>query len=284
MTDLSIAVVRSRRDVASFRQKFERWSRANDSLVCVGLDPDPARLPMQWLSTHDPVFDFNRRIVEATLDLVCAYKPNLAFYEALGPGGLEALWRTVELLPVDMPVILDFKAGDIDHSAANYAKAAFEVWGFDAVTVNPYMGTDSIDPFVAYSHRCTFVLIRTSNRSAGQFQDLVVNGEPLYRRVARELLSRYTSEALGLVVGATAPAQLADIRSLAPDRLILVPGIGPQGGDAEAAVRAGLDPEGTGLMVAASRAIIYASGDRDFPQQARLKAMELRNFINRFRK
>jgi orotidine 5'-phosphate decarboxylase subfamily 2 len=240
-------------------------------------------MPLTWLSSENPVFEFNQRIIEATWDLVCGYKPNLAFYEALGTEGIEALWRTVEFLPTDMPIILDFKAGDIDNSAANYAKAAFEVWGFDAVTVNPYMGTDSIDPFMAYQDRCTFVLIRTSNRSASQFQDLMVDGEPLYRRVARELLGRYNSEALGLVVGATAPAQLADLRSLAPRQLILVPGIGAQGGDAGEAVKAGLDEEGGGLIVAASRAIIYASGDRDFPQQARRKALELRDLINKYR-
>ncbi len=283
MTDLRTVSTRVNRNAATFREKFEQWSRANHSLLCVGLDPDPAKMPMEWLCSDDPVFDFNRRIVDATWDLVCAYKPNLAFYEALGPSGMEALWRTLELLPQDMPVILDFKAGDIDNSAANYAKAAYEVWGFDAVTVNPYMGTDSIDPFTTYRTKCTFVLIRTSNRSAGMFQDLPVDGEPLYRRIARELLERYPSDALGLVVGATAPAQLADLRALAPDRFILVPGIGPQGGDTGTAVRSGLDVTGSGLIVAASRAVIYAGSGRDFYRHARAKAMELRDLINRYR-
>ncbi len=274
---------RLERDTIDFQAKFERWSEANQSLLCVGLDPDLARLPMDWLSKDDPIFDFNRRIIEATWDLVCAYKPNLAFYEVLGPQGLEALWRTVEMLPRDMPVILDFKAGDIDNSAANYARAAYEVWGFDAVTVNPYMGTDCLDPFLQYSGKCTFVLIRTSNRSAGQFQDLRVGGEPLYRYIARYLLAKYPMHSLGLVVGATAPSQLADLRTLAPNQPILVPGIGPQGGDIGEAVRAGLDAQGGGLLISASRAVIYAGGDRDFAQQARRKAMELKALINRYR-
>jgi uridine monophosphate synthetase len=256
-----------------FFQKLMARIDANDSLLCVGLDPDPSRFSPPLLEEASPIFAFNKRIVDATQDLVCAYKPNIAFYEAVGLPGMEALKATIEYVPDEIPVILDAKRGDIGSTARAYATAAFEVWGADAVTVNPYLGYDAVEPFLAYDDKAVFLLCHTSNPGARDFQNLRFHGQPLHEIVARKALEWGAA----LVVGATYPQALRQIRELAPQSWILVPGIGAQGGDLEVALAAGLNSQGHGLILNASRSIIYAPD----PHEA---AMELRDRINQGRR
>jgi uridine monophosphate synthetase len=238
---------------------FYRWleetARRNDSLLCVGLDPRP-----ESLAQGDDLFRFNQRIIDGTKDLVCAYKPNFAFYESAGPAGLEALSRTVAYIheTAGVPVILDAKRGDIGSTAEAYARAAFEVWGADALTVNPYLGSDSVEPFTAYAERGVFLLCHTSNPGATDLQALPCPDRPLYEVVAE----KGSAWGTGLVVGATYPEALARIRALAPEAWILLPGVGAQGGDLEAALAAGLRADGLGVVVNASRGVIYAPDPR----------------------
>lgn len=249
---------------------FYEWlaetAQRNDSLLCVGLDTQP-----EQLAGAAGQFDFNRRIVDATRDLVCCYKPNFAFYEQVGLDGLEALRRTVAYIhdTAGVPVILDAKRGDIGSTAAAYARAAFQTWGADALTVNPYLGGDSIASFTAYPDRGVFVLCHTSNPGATDLQTLPCPARPLYEMVAEKAAGWGT----GLVVGATYPEALARVRALAPQAWILLPGVGPQGGDLEAALAAGLRGDKLGVIVNASRGILYA-GD---PRRA---ALDLRQQIN----
>jgi uridine monophosphate synthetase len=256
-----------------FFEKLRARIDANDSLLCVGLDPDLSRFPPQLLEEASPILAFNTRIVDATHDLACAYKPNIAFYEAAGLPGMEALEATIEYIPDEIPVILDAKRGDIGSTARAYAKAAFEVWGADAVTVNPYLGYDAVQPFLAYEDKAVFLLCHTSNPGARDFQSLRSYGQPLHEIVTRKALEWGAA----LVVGATYPEALRQIRRLAPESWILVPGIGAQGGDLEAALAAGLNSQGHGLIINASRSIIYAP-------DARQAAMELRDRINQGRR
>ncbi len=243
--------------------KFYHWlaetARRNESLLCVGLDPRPERL-----APGDDLLSFNRRVVDATRDLVCAYKPNFAFYEAAGPEGLAALRQTIAYVheTAGVPVILDAKRGDIGSTAAAYARAAFEVWGADALTVNAYLGHDSVTPFTAYAERGVFLLCHTSNPGATDLQTLPCPSRPLYEHVAEQAAAWGT----GLVVGATYPEALARVRALAPEAWVLLPGVGAQGGDLAAALAAGLRADGLGVVVNSSRGIIYA-GD---PRQAAL--------------
>lgn len=271
----------------SFRERLRAASERSGSLLCVGLDPDPARLPTHLGPADDArtVLAFNRAIIEATADLVCAYKPNLGFYLAYGPAGVEALIETRRLIPAEIPVILDAKVGDLGNTSVAYARAYFDAWNFDAVTVHPYMGEDSLEPFLSRSDRAVFVLVKTSNPGSGDLQDLPVTDEgttePLYLRVAeraRRWQGRYGT--CGLVVGATYPRQLAEVRERCPDLPILVPGVGAQGGDLTTTVQAGLDPAGGGLLINAARGVIYAGTGPDFAQAARRAAIELRDAIN----
>jgi uridine monophosphate synthetase len=249
--------------------EFYGWlaetARRNDSLLCVGLDPRPERL-----APGDDLFRFNCRVIDATRDLVCAYKPNSAFYEVAGTAGLEALQRTVAYIheTAGVPVILDAKRGDIGSTAEAYAHAAFEVWGADAVTVSPYLGGDSVAAFTAHAGRGVFVLCHTSNPGAIDLQMLPCPSRPLYELVAEKA----AAWGGGLVVGATYPEALAHVRALAPHAWILLPGVGAQGGDLEAALAAGLRADGLGVVVNSSREIIYA----DDPRQA---ALDLRRRI-----
>lgn len=249
----------------TFYQQLAEAARQNDSLLCIGLDPQADRL-----GPGTGLFDFNRRIVDATRDLVCAYKPNAAFYEAAGSNGMEALRRTIAYIhdTAGVPVILDAKRNDIGSTAEAYARAAFETWGADALTVNPYMGGDSIAPFTAYTDRGVFLLCHTSNPGAADFQTLPCPVRRLYEVVAERAAAWNT----GLVAGATYPEALARIRAIAPRAWILLPGVGAQGGDLEASVAAGMREDGLGLIVNSSRGIIYA-GD---PRRA---ALELRRRI-----
>jgi len=255
----------------SFVEKLARAVTVNRSLLCIGLDPHSSYFP-QVLEPNF-IFAFNKTIIDATHDLVCAYKPNFAFYEVQGLEGLAALRRTIEYVHevTNVPVILDAKRGDIGSTAEAYAKAAFEVWGADAVTVNPYLGHDAVQPFTAYADRGVFLLGHTSNPGATDLQTLDCGGRPLYQVVA-EYAVRWGAN-VGLVIGATYPQALQVVREMAPQMWILLPGVGAQEGDLEAALAAGLDEQGSGVIVSASRSIIYA-------ENPRAAAQELRGRIN----
>ena len=261
-----------------FVSRLLNASRRNRSLLCVGLDPDPSKLPVK------DIFEFNKAIIDATADLVCCYKPNLAFYEALGIRGLQALKKTVNYIPRDIPVIGDAKRGDIGNTAAAYAKALFGYYKFDAVTVNPYMGYDSVKPFLDYRDKGIFVVCRTSNSSASDFQDLVDNfGMKFYQTVALRAGDWNKGGNVGLVVGATCPEELKEIRKLCPGMPLLIPSIGAQGGDLELSVRYGVDAAKEMAIIVAARQVLYASKGPDYAQAARKAASELRDAINRYR-
>jgi orotidine-5'-phosphate decarboxylase len=256
-------------------------SHRNRSLLCVGLDPDPRQIPAAPHAGADPVYAFCMAIVEATADLVCAFKPNIAFFEALGPAGVATLQRLVGDMPRTVPVIIDAKRGDIGSTAVAYAEAIFERLGADAVTLSPYLGGDAMQPFLDYADRGCFILCKTSNPGSGDVQDLkLASGEPLYLAVARRAQHAWnTNGNAGLVVGATYPAVLAQVRAACPDLPILVPGVGVQGGELAAAVRAAIDTHSAGALINASRSILYASG-ADFAEAARQEALRLRDAIN----
>ena len=261
---------------ASFRAKYDAAVAANDSLLCVGLDPDPARLP-EGVDADA----YLRAVIDATADLVCCYKPNAAFFEARGANGLEDLRRLIAEIPGEIPVLLDAKRGDVGHTASFYARAAFETLGADAVTVTPYLGGDAVEPFLAYEDRHSFVLCRTSNAGAGEFQDRVLaeGGRPLYLEVAARANEWNTRGNVGLVVGATYPEEAHAIRELCPELLFLMPGVGAQTGELEAAVRAAVDAGGGGILVNASRSVLYADAHGDFAAAARAEALRLRAAI-----
>ncbi len=257
-----------------FIEKLLNMSRKNSSLLCIGLDPDPE------LMAGKDVVQFNKAIIEATSDLVCAYKPNLAFYEALGSAGLSILEETVKHIPGDVPVIADAKRGDIGNTAKAYARALFSVFGFDAATVSPYLGYDSIEPFVGYRDKGVFILCRTSNKGARDFQDLHTDGLPLYEVVARKAGEWNLHGNIGLVVGATYPEELKKVRSICPEMCLLIPGIGTQGGELASAVRYGVDARGERAIFNVSRQILYASREKDFAEMAREMADRIRQQIN----
>lgn len=267
-------------------QKLFETSTSHDSLLCLGLDPDLDRFPRCLDRSDDPIGAFNRAIIEATADVVCAYKLNVAFYEVHGLYGWRALEATVAAIPPSVPVILDAKRGDIGNTARQYARSAFEQLGVDAITINPYLGRDGIQPFLDYADKLTFLLAATSNPGADDLQSFTdAHGLPLYRHVARLGASLHGRPgSVGLVAGATRPERLAEIRAEAPALWLLVPGIGAQGGDLSASLRHGLDAEGRGLLVAVSRSLLYASQDPDFAAATRLAAMEMNDAINRHRR
>ncbi len=274
----------------NFLEKLVTASRRQNSLLCVGLDPEPDHMPAQSheVPVATAVVGFCHSIIGATLPYVCAYKPNLAFFEALGPGGMEAFQEVLGAIPAYIPVIADAKRGDIGNTARNYASALFDVYGCDAATVSPYLGYDSVAPFLAYREKGVLLLCRTSNPGARDFQDLLVqeeNGQtrPLYEVVARRVQSWNEAGNCGLVVGATYPRELRAIRSLCPGMPILVPGVGSQGGDLEASVEAGVDGYGERAIIAVSRAILYASDDSDYAAAAAYEARSLRDRINEAR-
>ncbi len=269
----------------SFFEQLANAAAQNNSLLCVGLDPLPEQIPVQYKRGWpiESILAWNRAVIEATADLVCCYKPNIAFYEALGIPGMELLKETLAMIPQDIPVILDVKRGDMGNTQVAYARACFEELGADAVTISPYLGRDSVEPFAKYTGKGIFVLCHTSNPSASDFQQLEINdwrtldrepNQPLYIHVARTAPT--WSPDIGLVVGATYPEAIAAVRQAAPDRWFLVPGIGAQGGDLKATLNAGLRTDGSGLIISASRGICLA----DDPHQA---ALELRDEINRVR-
>ena len=264
-----------------FAMKLKQAWTHSRSLVCVGLDPDRRQMPVSDVAA------FGRAIVDATADLVCAYKPNLAFYEAMGLDGLHGLKATLEHIKQVAPQVIllgDAKRGDIGSTAQAYATAMFDYWGFDALTASPYLGADSMEPFIERPEKGVFLLCRTSNPGSADFQGLMVQHgvglRPLYHLVA-ESASRWNRNSnIGLVVGATQPAELEEIRGLYPEMPLLIPGVGAQGGDLESAVRGGTDHRGRGAIINSSRGVIYASKGPDFAQAARQAAIELRDAIN----
>ena len=244
----------------------------------MGLDPDPARLG------GTPIAAFIGAIIEATRDIACAYKPNLAFYEAMGIGGMQTLLESLRGVPAHIPIIADAKRGDISSTNRFYAQALFEVYDFDAATVNPYGGGDSVEPFLEYEDRGVFVWCRSSNPGAADLQDLELpDGRRLYEAVAGLANGWNARGNVGLVMGATWPEQLERVRAICPELPLLLPGVGSQGADAAAALRAGLDGEGGGVIVSASRQVLYASAGDDFAEAARREALSLRDELNRHR-
>ena len=272
-----------------FVKKLAGAWRANNSLLCVGLDPDLKRLPAPLVGCADAITQFCRVVVDATADLVCAFKPQIAYFHAeRAEGQLEDLIAYIHERHPAIPVILDAKRGDIGSTAEQYAREAFERYQADAVTVSPFLGHDSITPYTSYKERGVIVLCRTSNPGGSDMQFLDVDGpqgpEKLYQRIARTVATEWNVYGnCALVVGATYPAELADVRRIAGDLPILVPGIGAQGGDIAATVAAGKSSVGSGLIISSGRAILYASGGADYAQTARRVARETRDAINAHR-
>jgi len=271
----------------TFLQKLEGAWKDNNSLVCVGLDPDRARIPEHLSRNADVIFSFNREIIDATADLVCAYKPQFAFYA--GQNALGSLKKTLTYLRdryPNIPVILDAKRGDIGSTAVMYAREAFDQYKADAVTVNPYMGTDTLKPFLDDPDHGVVILCRTSNPGSGDFQDLTVqpSGRKLFEVVAEKAAKDWNYNGnVVLVAGATYPAELAAIRTIVGDMPLLVPGVGAQGGDVEAVLSHGLDSRGAGLIINSSRGILYAGRGSDFAQASREAPVARRDEINRSR-
>jgi len=269
----------------NFKEKLSKIVDKNNSLLCVGLDIDKEKMPkFLFESSKNPYFEFNKSIIDATKDLVCAYKLNMAFYEVLGKEGFDLLEKTVEYIPNDIIIILDGKRSDIGNTARKYAQSLFETFHADAVTVNPYLGKDSVTPFLEYKDKCSFILCRTSNSSARDFQDIKSKDIPLYQTVANKIREWNSYGNCGAVVGATYPDELKMIRGiLGEDIPILIPGIGVQGGDVESTVKHGTNKEGEMAIIVSSRSIIYAGKDEDFAEKARDVASNLRDEINRYR-
>ena len=262
-----------------------RWQHA-DSLLCVGLDPDPAKFPHAFASHDDALFAFCRDIADATAQFACAFKPQIAYFAAHdgGEAQLQRLIAHIKRAHPDVPVILDAKRGDIGSTAQQYAAEAFDRFGADAVTLNPYMGLDSAQPFLSRSERGCVFLCHTSNPGARDFQELQVEGAPLYQHVARTIANDWNANGnCALVVGATFPEELKVIRGIVGDMPLLIPGVGAQGGDVAAVVRSGTAADGTGLMINSSRGILYASRGDDYAQAAADAARTLRDEINRHR-
>ena len=267
-----------------------RWRKA-DTLLCVGLDPDPARFPEAFVDDDDALFSFCRDIVDATAAYACAFKPQIAYFAAHngGEAALQRLMAHIAAAHPDVPVVLDAKRGDIGSTAQQYAVEAFDRFGADAVTLNPYMGRDSAEPFLRRGDRGCVFLCHTSNPGARDFQELTVGdgsggSEPLYQRIARTIAGSWNDAGnCALVVGATFPEELKVIRGIVGDMPLLIPGVGAQGGDVEAVVRNGATADGTGLMINSSRGILYASSGADYAEAAADAARALRDTVNRFR-
>ena len=257
------------------------WSATN-SLVCVGLDSEPSKIPA---FLKGDILTFNKQIIDATASLVCAYKPQIAHYAAIGAE--KELEKTIHYIKSKYPhvyVVLDSKRGDIGNTAQMYAKEAFERYAADAVTVNPYLGFDSLEPFLNYKEKGVIVLCRTSNPSAKDFQDMLVEGKPLYMHVAERATTEWnTHQNVSLVVGATYPQEIRAVRGIVGDMPLLVPGIGAQGGDVKATVLAGIDSKKRGMLINSSRAILYAGSEEDFAEKAAKAALALKEEINSFR-
>lgn len=267
-----------------FKRKLAKAVVKNNSLLCVGLDPDHTKLP-----SGVGQLEFNKSIIDATADLVSAYKPNPAFYEALGSKGIDNLEKTFDYIRErypDIPTILDFKRGDIGNSNRGYAEFAFESLGADAVTLQVYFGQESVQPFLDYVDKGIFLMVRTSNPGGGEFQDLLIDGRPLYQHVAQAIVDRWNGNGNAMFLsGATYPEEIRVLRQIAgPDMPFLSPGIGPQGAITTEAAQAGLNDQGTGLIINSSRQVIFASSGSDFAEGARREAEKIRDTINQMRR
>ena len=263
-----------------FQEKLEKIVEKNNSLVCVGLDSDLNKIPKHLINKEYPQFEFNKTIISATHDLVCAYKPNSAFYEARGEQGIKELKMTVDFINKKYPriiTILDAKRADIGSTNKGYVESIFDYLGFDSVTLHPYLGYEAIQPFLDRKDKGAIILCRTSNPGAGEFQNLTVDKQPLYQIIAKHVINNWnTNNNCLLVVGATYPKELAEIRKIAKDMTFLVPGIGAQGGNVEKTVKAGLNSKKVGMIINSSRQIIFSTNPRK-------ETVKLRDEINRFR-
>ncbi len=264
----------------NYLQKLKEAQDKNQSWLCIGLDPDPNILRVDALKWDEPILPFNKAIIDSTIDLVCAYKPNLGFYLQWGAAGIIALERTTAYIPAHIPIILDCKAGDIGHTQAAWASGLFDVWDVDAITVNPFVGEEAVLPMIGERQdKAVYILARTSNPSATRFQGDLKEGVGLSADVLRQSHKWKTAGHKGYVVGATYPQELEQARRLAPDSNFLIPGIGAQGGNLESAVRFGPD-DFAGPVISSSRSIIYANLNENFADAAREAAKSLRNRIN----
>lgn len=268
-----------------FIEKIQKIVKKNNSLLCVGLDIDKQKMPrFLFKEKKDPYFEFNKSIINATKDTVCAYKLNMAFYEVLGKNGIELLEKTINYIPDDIVIILDGKRNDINSTARFYAKSLFEIFEADAVTINPYLGFDGIKPFLDYKEKCSFILCRTSNKSARDLQDIKSDNIPLYQIVANKIKDWNINKNCGAVVGATYINELKIIREiLGEDIPLLIPGIGKQGGDIEKTVKFGTNKKGELAIINSSRGIIFAGKDKNFAEKARNTAIFLNEEIKKYR-
>lgn len=269
-------------------EKLNSIIQKNNSLVCVGLDSDASKLPAHLKGKPDAQFEFNRAIIDATYDLVCAYKPNTAFYEAFGGEGIVQLKKTCDYIRANHPeivIILDAKRADIGNTNEGYVKFAYDFLGADAITLHPYLGKEAIQPFLDKNDKASIILCRTSNPGAGELQDLKVDGKEVYKHVAGKVSSEWnTNKNCMLVVGATYPEEAAEIRKIVGDDItFLIPGIGAQGGDVEKTITAAKNSKGTGMIINSSRGIIFASNGEDFAEKAKLETQKLRDEINKYR-
>ena len=267
----------------NYLEKLSSIQKKNNSWLCIGLDPNPQKLRVDYLKWDEPILPFNKAIINATADLVCAYKPNLGFYLQWGAAGIIALERTIAYIPKHIPIIIDCKTGDIGHTQAAWAVGLFDEWGVDAITVNPYVGSEAVLPMVGNRpNKAVYILARTSNPSAANFQGELKEKEGLSANVLRQSQTWQTEGHIGYVVGATYPEELAIARQIAPHANFLIPGIGSQGGNLETAVNHGAD-QIAGPVISASRSIIYADMNVNFADAARTAAQNLRDQINQMR-
>lgn len=264
-------------------RNLQKIQQKNRTLICLGLDLDPKKVPAEHAGSVKGLFDFAHRIIDATSDLVCAYKPNLAFYESLGAEGMSLLKLIRDRIPEDVPVILDGKRGDIGNTSQFYAEAMFDRLRADWVTLNPYLGYDSLRPFLDYKDKGVFIVCLTSNPGSKDFQMLEVGGIPLYKVVAEKVSFWNKEQNCGLVVGATHPDQLREVRSVAGDMPLLIPGVGAQGGSLEEAASLGTDGFRKPALINVSRSVLYASSDKDFAMRARAELERLNSAINSLR-
>lgn len=272
----------------TFAQKLAGAVKQNNSLLCVGLDPDMEKLPEHIKHAPQAFFTFNKAIVDATADLVCTFKPNSAFYEALGANGIEQLKETCDYIRArypHIPILLDYKRGDIGHTNSYYTQFAFDYLQVDAVTISPYLGKTANQEFLDRKDKGIAVLCRTSNPGAGEFQDLEVEGQPLYQRVSQHVMNEWNeNNNCLLVLGATYADELTQVRKLVgPEIIFLVPGVGAQGGDLAGFVQAGVGKDNQGLIINSSRQVLYASSGENFAEAARAEALKTRDEINKYR-
>ena len=263
------------------RQELIAQIRIKKSFLCVGLDPDISKIPAHLLKTNDPIFEFNKAIIDATKDFCVAYKPNIAFYECHGPKGWESLKKTLDYIPKNIFTIADAKRGDIGNTSTYYAKTFFEYLACDSVTVAPYMGEDSVTPFLEFDNKWVILLALTSNKGALDFQLLTdKNGEQLYKKVLEKAATWGTSENMMFVVGATRAEDIGEVRKLVPNHFFLVPGVGAQGGSLEDVTKYGWNQD-CGLLVSSSRGILYASSSEDFAEKAGFEAKKLQEQMSK---